>query len=390
MRYLILFSCIFFFFTSKGQEICPDAFDKYTYNQEFPTDLKIRTTGWEQIDAFSDHFTHLDLSKWNIKDNYCTDTTYTVSYDDESNVVISNTTIGILELRTKRVPQGHVCNGFTYYYSSAFIGTDYKFQYGYVEVKCILPEDIALNPCFWLWGFTIPESRDTIWDEIDVFEKQKDVPSNIIMMQNAYHWYRWGLHEKIPSLLCRRVHFNQPYVVTDTTIYAIEWLPEELHYFINGNLITSVRYTTNSSYWDNEESPWTCINFIYKTPIWIILSNVVNWTVNPNSNLDIPFKIDYVKSFKLREDNSILEFWPPYFSMNYPGMFSVHKSIRLGGKGHTAIIPPNQNITMLAKDYIILDKGFTVEGNTEFTARTIKAQPALFIDSIPEKGKSNE
>jgi hypothetical protein len=301
---------------------------------------------------------------------------------------------GILELQTKRVSPPHPCtfnNSLHYYeYSSAYIGSKEKIQYGYIEVKCWFPADIALNPCFWLYAFTVPVPNDTIYDEIDVFERDKIYPAYNKMLQNAYHNSRIG-GLKTVSNLSRNVFFNQPFGGGFTfTIYAIEWLPEELHYYINGTLITSVRYTTNSNVWNDQYNPWTCTDFTYAIPQWIQLSNVVNSWANQNTLVDFPFIIDYVKSFKLREDNSILEFWPPYFSMNYPGMFSVHKSIRLGGTGHTAIIPPNQNITMWAKDYIILDKGFTVAGNTEFTARTIKTQPALFIDSIPEKGKSNE
>ncbi|MCK9423732.1 MAG: glycoside hydrolase family 16 protein [Bacteroidales bacterium] len=380
MRSLLFILGIFFFLILKAQD-CPEFFQKDSPPINFPTNLKARTSGWEQFDAFSDDFLGypLNQSKWTVKNNYCSaNPTEVVSFASSSvdNVIVEQER---LKLKAKHLSQSYLCEGRNYNYSGAYVGTVNKFQYGYIEVKCSLPTDLALNPCFWLYSYNNEISQ---YDEIDVFEKYilSPGPSNIQMMQNFYH--------NLPpysgtSKLSWNIDFTQP-ISGSETIYAIEWLPEELHYYINGNLITSVRYSTAPSMYNSLESPWTCTDFIYAIPQWIQFTFAVNWTVNQNSNLSVGFEIDYIKSFKLREDNSILEFWPSYFSMNYPGMFSVHKSIRLGGNGHTAIIPPFQNITVWAKDSIILDKGFTVEGNTEFTARTIKTQPALFINSSLE------
>jgi len=90
------------------------------------------------------------------------------------------------------------------------------------------------------------------------------------------------------------------------------------------------------------------------------------------------FTVFYLRSYKLREGYAS-EYWPSAFSMTDPYIFRVHQSLRLGGVGHTAIIPADENITVWARDSILLDKGFQVSGGTQFTARTIVTQDSLFI-----------
>ncbi|MBC8315018.1 MAG: family 16 glycosylhydrolase [Bacteroidales bacterium] len=262
----------------------------------------------------------------------------------------------------------------TYYYSGGWVATQNPIHYGYIEMKCYLPADIALYPCFWMYG-TIWPYQMTDYDEIDVFEKSLYIPSNSMLMQNFYHDTGLPTWNK----LCQTLEFNQSYVGQEN-IFAVEWLPEEIHFYINGNLTSSIKYTTNSCYYNYpnpDNSYYTCTEFKYATPQKFQISLSLNLEANPNPLLTQGFEIDYIRSYKLTEGYNY-EFWPASFSMSNPDMFKVHKSVRLGGPGHSAIIPPGVNITLWGKEGIILDQGFTLSPGTDFTARTIKTDPDLF------------
>ena len=90
------------------------------------------------------------------------------------------------------------------------------------------------------------------------------------------------------------------------------------------------------------------------------------------------FEIDYYRTYKLQEGFNY-QYWPNSFSVLDSDLFKVNKSLKLGGDiSHTAIIPSGENITVWAKESIILDKGFTLNPNTIFNARVIKTDAELF------------
>jgi len=368
MKFFVLILFYLIPFVLKSQ-VCPLWTLKSHEFNSFPSNIRERTSGWEYFDEFSDEFsgTSLDLSKWRIFNNFCHGMSPMAYFKNSSdNIFVENDT---LKLRAKHESNSYQCEGKSYNYSSGYIGSINTFQYGYVEIKCFLPTDIALNPCFWFFG-----DNGENYDEIDVFEKLLDPPSNEVMMQNFYH----DLYYPDTSKLLQLLDFNQNFVGVES-IYAIEWLPYELNYYLNGNLTSAVRYTTNPDYYSSTQSQYTCADYINAIPQWLQLSLSLNTWVNPNSNLFAGFDILYVKSYKLVKGFDY-EFWPISFSMTNQDMFKVHKSVRLGGTHHSAVIPSGENITMWATDGIVLDKGFLLSGNTEFTARVIVTHDSLFYD----------
>ncbi|MFH1295680.1 MAG: family 16 glycosylhydrolase [Bacteroidota bacterium] len=266
-------------------------------------------------------------------------------------------------------------NQKTYTYSGGWIASKYPIHYGYIEMKCYLPEEIALYPCFWMYG-TIWPSQMTDYDEIDVFEKSLEYWSNSRLMQNFYHDTELPTWNK----LCQTLNFNQSYVGQET-IFAVEWLPEEIHFYINGNLTTSIKHTTNSCYYKYPNYPdnsyYTCTEIRYAVPQKFQISLSLNLAANPNPSLAQGFEIDYIRSYKLTEGFNF-EYWPNSFNLNDPDMFKVHQSIRLGGGGHSAVIPTGVNVTFWGRDSIVLDQGFTLSAGTDFIVRNIKTDPDLF------------
>ncbi len=350
-----------------------------THSQTFPSYLAGVTSGWVVNSNFTDEFDDdfLNANKW-----AALITCHPMSPDadfsnSQSNVVESS---DALTLKTVHLTQSHQCTDFnnttnTYQYSSGYVESVNYIHYGYIEMRCYLPNEIALFPSFWMWGGIWPGPDMTDYDEIDVFEKILSDPSNIMLMQNFYH--DLGLPSSMK--FCQTLELNQSYVGQWVT-FGVEWLPNEINYLINGQVTTCMRYTNNSNYYaypNPDQSPFTCTDYPFAIPQKIQISLSLYLSPNPNPNLSEYFNIDYIRSYKLEEGFNY-EYWPYTFSLTDFNMFKVHQSVRLGGEGHTAIIPSGENITIWGKESVILDKGFTLNTGTRFVARTITTDTDVF------------
>ena len=340
-----------------------------------PTNIIPLSTGWIPYAPFTDEFDTFDSSKWTKNNNTCHPmSTHAYFSNSSQNVYISNGRL-ILKARPLKVPFWcvHWDTAKNYNYSSGYIRSNNSIRYGYIEIKCKLPNNIALAPCFWLFGQTglhYPPFTNYRYDEIDVFEfhsPNSGYDLSKTLMQNFYH----NLHDPLNtrSALRQNIHFTNSFLNQDI-IFAVEWLPEELHFYVNGHLTMSVKFADENSGYIHTESDFTCTNFLDAIGQKMQISLSVNSLISQHPDLSNGFEIDYIRSYKLVEGFNY-EYWPSNFSMSDPNMFKVHKNIRLGGVGKTANIPSGENITIWATDGIILDKGFTVSGNTIFTARNI-------------------
>lgn len=349
--------------------------DKDKHYDNVPTNILPITTGWIEYAPFTDEFDSLDNTKWVIIND-----THSMSPNAYFSNSIDNvdTINGKLLLKAKMLSSPYLIGGNFYNYSSGYICSIDTIRYGYIEMKCKLPSNIALAPCFWLCGIKGQNSypfNGYEYDEIDVFElflpdnnfdtDIEDIDKSL--MHNFYHNLDGPLTTK--SCLRQKISFTNSFLNQDI-IFAVEWLPEEIHYYVNGHITKSVKYADMNSGWVHNDSDFTCTNFLNAIGQRFQISLSVNRLIETYPDVSQAFEIDYVRSYKL-EEGFDYEYWPSSFSMSDPNMFKVHKSIRLGGNGHTATIPQNENITIWATDGIVLDNGFTVVGNTIFTARNI-------------------
>lgn len=376
MKKLLVFLMLFATFSANSQN-CSSWTWKQA-NMAFPDQYNGVTTGWQLYAPFSDEFDGdtLDNTKWTAYNNFCHGMSDAAYFRNTPNhVKVEN---GKLKLSAIEEPTPVECciwwdpnNCHDYSYSSGYIYSNNKIQYGYLEMKCYIPSSIALNPCFWLWGSTGGSYPVKQYDEIDVFERWGD-PNSVpypdrMMMSNFYHNIGDTIYGT-SSKLQQTITFNTAFVGY-TSIFAVEWLPHEIHFYVNGKITRSVRYSTRTDH--NSDSYFTCADFEDAIPQRIDISFSINNKIFDFPDLTESFEIEYIHSYKLQEGFNY-EYWPTSFSLFDPNIFKVHKSLKLGGTGHTAVIPSNQNITVWAKESIVLSKGFEVTGNTTFTARTIE------------------
>jgi len=332
------------------------------YGEDFPSiDLGI-TTGWILDTDFSDEFNYYDPIKWPAHNNDCHPMS-PVAYFSSSNY---NVYVSSGKLILKAIRESSTQCDINHTYSTGWVRFHEPIRYGYIEIQCYLPAEIALNPGFWLFG-----DEPTAYDEIDVFEKSLDQSDSYSFLQNFYH----DLFESTQGSLKQRVHFTSSFQGISAK-YAVEWLPEEINYYVNGNITKSVKFASPSSGLIGENTNYSCIDFLDAVGQRIQLSLSVNYQAYSGSDLTRGFEIDYVHSYKLSQGYNY-EYWPTAFSMSDANIFKVNKSVKLGGSGHTANIPENQNITVWATDSIVLGPNFNVSGST-FTARTIVTSSELF------------
>lgn len=397
IKIIYLFGIILCFiilgYKAYSQKDCDHWVGKEFSLSSLPSSYDGITKGWVQISDFSDEFTSpsINTSKWNVKHNTCHSMSPKAYFkDDPYNAKLES---GKLKLKAKYEGGiAFVCKPSTitekgndkgnYFYSSGYINSVEKIQYGYLEMKCYIPENIALAPCFWLVGAHWPDTMYIEYDEIDVFEARSQESSSgeltESIFQNIYHDV--GLESW--SYVNQIVDFNESWRGKETT-FAVEWLPEEVYFYVNGVITSAARYTENNSFLDDtspKTSHFVCQDIVDQLPQKIQISLSLSGLVSTYPDLSESFDVEYIRSYKLLEGYNY-QYWPASFNINNSTMFKVHKSIKLGGDFHSAVIPENEDITIWAKEEIILDKGFTVSGNTNFAARVIATQPELFYST---------
>ena len=397
MRTIVIIIFLFFICSEALSQLCTPPYWSYRpiLNQPIPSPKETITAGWIPYPSFWDDFgaKYLNKSKWEVWNSVChVMSPYAYFKDDTLNVYLGQ---GMLHIKTLHdsVDSVYCCPGSPapcdyYHYSSGVVNTINYLRYGYVAVGCWLPAEMKLNPSVWIEG----SHRDTLGiidekDEMDLFE---DIPGNLYDDHRFRQNFGHNMFMNGTIGTTQIIEFDQPF--TNQFIeFAFEWLPNEIRYLINGQITLSMKYTTHEE-WISLMSPrfseFTCIDMLNALPQRIILSlSLVNDTV-PDISDD--FKIEYVHTYKLQEGCNC-EYWPYNFNLSNPDMFKVHRAVKLGGDStHTAIVHPGNDVTIWGIDYILLDKGFTVQPGSEFTARTIQIDQAKELFKISPPGNEEE
>lgn len=266
--------------------------------------------------------------------------TWNLIWSDEfnsANVNTSNWTYDIggngwgnneLEYYTNRIENAKVVNGNLLIiakkepygsnsYTSARLKTQglQSFRYGKIEASIKLPSGKGLWPAFWMLGNNITQAG-VGWPkcgEIDIMEHVNT--SSII--NGTLHWDNHG-------------HVSSGGTMWGVDVqnyheYSIEWSPQSINWFVDGNKYWTVNITNGVS---NTGA--------FQLPFFIILNLAVggNWPGNPDSSTPMPdtMFVDYVRAYQLvtnvAEENS--NQIPSSFSLsqNYPNPFNPSTVIK--------------------------------------------------------------
>ncbi len=168
---------------------------------------------------------------------------------------------GILRITAEKRPTGGMP------YSSGMIASfdRFTFVYGYVEMRARIPSGQGLWPAFWLHL-----NDDNKTGEIDIFEVLGHQPHILFM---SYH---------LPEL--GQFWFNGPDYSQDYHVYAVDWEPGSLAWYVDGIERARVEHATPSE------------------PMYILVNLAVGgtWPGSPNASTHFPayYDVDYIRVYQ--------------------------------------------------------------------------------------------
>ncbi len=170
-------------------------------------------------------------------------------------------------------------------YTSARLTTLGKqsFKYGRIEGRMKLPRGRGLWPAFWMLGTDYPQVGWPKTGEIDIMEYRGQQPSTVIGTLHGPGYSGGAARTKAKTLSFARLD-------NDFHVYAVEWAPEKIEHFVDGELyFTSTPADVNG--------PW-----VFDKPFFIILNVAVggNFVGAPDDITTFPQQmvVDWVRVYE--------------------------------------------------------------------------------------------
>jgi len=259
-------------------------------SDETPLNLKIE--GWKLI--WSDEFDTtgaVDSTKWNYR-------IWKPARVNEE-----------LQAYTNRIENSEVKNGFLTVtalndssggsrYTSARLVTDgkFKFTYGKVEVRAMIPGGIGSWPAIWMLGSNIHEVGWPECGEIDIMEYVGFNPNVIHGTAHAKNYY-WKIDKQQTKFI------PVSGVETQYHRYGIEWYEDQIDFLFDGEIyFTAVPQGDGGGGDTNDLDAWP-----FSLPHFIILNVAVGGGWGGQKGIDesafpMEMKVDYVRVYQ--EDNT--------------------------------------------------------------------------------------
>ena len=200
------------------------------------------------------------------------------TYGDTMNVMVKN---GTLSITARKEQKGN--NEYT----SARLFTKGKasWKYGRIEINAQLPEGRGLWPAAWMLGNNIDKMGWPECGEIDIMEHvgfKKDSVFGTIHT-GAYNHVKGTQKGKT-------THIQNPYTLFHT--FAIEWTPEKIDFFLDGELY---------NHFGNEHK--TSDEWPFDQPFYLLLNLAVGGNFGGQKGIDdsvfpATYKIDYVRVYQ--------------------------------------------------------------------------------------------
>lgn len=249
------------------------------------------TTGAQRGPLWADEFdgpagSSPDSAKWgydigvgqngwgNNELEYYTDRTQNAFLDGEGHLVIK----AIKETFTG-------VGGVTRNYTSARLVTRGKFEqkYGRFEARIKLPFGQGIWPAFWMLGTDINSVGWPSCGEIDVMENIGREPST---NHGSLHGPGFSGGNSLTALVTLP---DGKRFTDDFHIFAIEWEPQEIRFYVDGNL-----YQTRNAAQLSADKRW-----VFEHPFYLLLNVAVggDWPGNPDATTIFPqtMMVDYVR-----------------------------------------------------------------------------------------------
>lgn len=260
----------------------------YRNNQESTDKNEKWNLVWE--DNFNGDY--LNLQDWNYETHEpCWVNNELQEYtDDIRNIYVDNGNLVIKAIKEETE------DGIKYTSGKVTTQNKHDYKYGRFEARLKVPEGQGLWPAFWM--MPTEEELYGSWPrcgEIDIMEVLGHEPNE------AYGTIHYGNphQESQGSYILNGETFSDDYHV-----FAVEWEPSEMRFYIDGNLY----HTVNNWYTKQEGGDEITYPAPFDQPFYLQFNLAVggNWPGNPDetTNFDnAEYKIDYVRVYQLENYN---------------------------------------------------------------------------------------
>lgn len=213
-----------------------------------PKSEKYTTLVWS--DEFNDSVLP-DSSKWNYETGFVRNREMQYYTKNLENARVENGNL-VIEARKEAI----VIGADTVNVTSASLITAEKqdWTYGRIEVRAKIPVFMGSWPAIWLLGFNINEIGWPACGEIDMME-------NVGFDPDTMHF---NIHTKAYNHV-KKTNKGQKFGVsspqTDYHIYALEWYPEKLDFFFDGQKVfTFANEGTGNDVWPYDKPHYLILN----------------------------------------------------------------------------------------------------------------------------------
>jgi beta-glucanase (GH16 family) len=217
-----------------------------------------------------------------------------------------------------------------YNYTASVIKTKHtvNWRYGRIEARIKLPGTNGFVPAFWL----LPEDEQYGWwpasGEIDIMEH----PTNEVT--TIYGTIHSEAYNSFTGSGPRGGTIDISDAETDFHLYAIEWTPDKIDFFVDDQNY----YTFNNEHSGSQTWP-------FDNPFYIILNMAVGgaWVGNPTSSTVFPaiMEVDYVRAYQNFED--IAFYGPDYVMHNTQSL--LYSAPNISGMEYEWSVPNTAQIT---------------------------------------------
>ncbi|WP_310568924.1 glycoside hydrolase family 16 protein [Gemmatimonas sp.] len=159
-----------------------------------------------------------------------------------------------------------------------------SFKYGRIEGRMKLPRGRGMWPAFWMLGTDFPTVGWPQTGEIDIMEYRGQEPSTVIGTLHGPGYSGGAARSKAKTLTLARLD-------NDFHVYAVEWSPEKIEHFIDGE-----KYFTSTP--ADVKGPW-----VFEKPFFIILNVAVggNFVGAPDAITTFPqaMVVDWIRVYEV-------------------------------------------------------------------------------------------
>lgn len=171
---------------------------------------------------------------------------------DKKNVRVKNGCLEITALRSEKEPKDGSPR-----ITSGSINTNGKldFLYGRIEVRAKIPTGRGAWPAIWMLGVSRGEKGWPECGEIDIMENVGFEPTAF------YQTVHTPGSQKEPGKIKRSTRVNMKDAFTDFHIFAMEWYPDRLDFFIDGQkYLTYERREDLPQFWRFDKPQFLLLN----------------------------------------------------------------------------------------------------------------------------------